>query len=503
MDIRLSSTVIGIVKIHGGSVVTLSLDGIRLESLTQFAGILSCMPNLRTLITLKTSISWSDDTPAAVNLPELKHLKTLQMAGSQYRILKCLKKAKLTTIRVLNSLYDHSLDCKDLEVFLKSQDTLETLAIRAVYHNKSMLFRSQNLSAPMPFQLTRLSLLYIELELDLQPSPSNTYNNLLKFMEQQARTLVELELGHKFPGFVYEFVFAKMSSLKTLNVMMGQMPQQKEFFQRLVVNQSIENLIFKESPRYSDESAQFYRYFLKCLPNATSLTINSDCCNEIMQIIAQTLKKLKTLRVGYGAIFKGVQFANLNSLHIENTDEDFDWNAFTKANSRLNELTIEYAETDLNLNDIESITRNTNLHTLRIGGDFKADHRFLQIMRKNCPNLKRLELSESCGLTTELLKQSDLLDVTQLCMNSSTEYPYQYSTFWNGHTYSDVDEWDEEAGTVDMFDYHMMDIDMEQPQRYFTHEDEDESADDEDEDERDEFDHYDYDNAFGFHLDYD
>lgn len=449
-----------ILRRHGLLVATLSLEYVYLDSIAEFAEILKCMPNLRQLIILKTTVTSTADVPAEEHLPELTKLKTLQMSASDYSILKCLKTAKLTTIKILHSKSNHSMDCKDLEAFLKSQDKLTTLAIRSIFYNKSMLFRTTNLSTSMPFQLTRLSLLYIHLEDDLQSAPNN-YKNLLKFLEPQAKTLMELELGHRFPGFVYQFVFAKMTNLKTLNVMMGQIPKQKEFFERLVVNRSINNLILKESPRRGSNSAQFYRDFLKCLPNVTSLTVMNECSQEIFEVIAQTMKKLETLRVSYGTGFDGVKFANLNSLLIEHEiEENFDWNQFTKANSRLAELTVGNDASSLNVNDIESITRNTNLHRLTLGEGFEANKRFMEIIRKNCPDLKKLELPESCGLSNEQIYQSDLVGVLRFCRCDFEfqEYPVQHSEFWSGFLYEDVSEWDvEEADLVDPFDGLMWD----------------------------------------------
>lgn len=308
-------------------------------------------------------------------------------------------------------------------------------------------------------------------------------------MEQQAATLVELELGHKFPGFIYEFVFAKLTNLKTLNIMMGQIPQEEELFQRLVVNPSINNLIFKESPRYNDESVQLYRYFLKCLPNITSLTVINDCCHEIMMVIAETLKELTTLRVSDGTVFDGVQFANLKSLHIEHTVEDVDWNEFTKSNSQLTDLIVATDGFSLSANDVENITKNTKLHTLAIGDGFKADRSFFDIIRNNCTDLKKLQLFESCVLLNELKNYSDLLRVIRFSTDDYIDYPDRYRTFWNGRLYDDVDEWERNAHVVDMFEYYVMDIELESGHNRVSDSDDD----------RDEFEG----NVHEFHLDYD
>ncbi len=480
---------IAVVRRHGFDVVALSFNEFRFDSFAELTEILKCVPNLKQLTTFKTLISMTDaDVPTQMDLPELTKLKTLQMARTQYRILKCLGKAKLTTIKVLNSTLHYSYDCSDLEQFLKSQDMLTTLAIRSVYPNSSMLFRTQNLNASMPFQLTKLSLLYIQLG-----SPDD-YNNLLKFLEPQAKSMKELELGHRFPRSVYEFVFAKMANLKTLNLMLGDIPQEKELLERMVANRSITNLICKDSPRYTNDSEQFFRYFLKCLPNVTSLTLLEECCIEFVKAIAHSFKNLKVLQTSGSSDFDDVQFANLNALKIEfQLDESFDWDKFTKANPQLTELTINHFdsldETCLNLTDIENITANNKLHTLRLGDGFVADKRFFEIIRKNCPTLKTLELHQSCGLWNELRDHADLVGVVRFSQEDFV-FDQNYSTFWSGGLYEDEDVWDEGADVLDPFDIHMMDADMM--------EDYEDDDDDDEEDER--YDDDDNDGFLGYHY---
>lgn len=464
---------IEIFRRHGFDVVALSLNDVCIDSFTKLTEILKCVSNLKQLTTLKTLTSMViSDVPAEEDLPELTKLKTLQMARTQYSILKCLKKAKLTTIKVLNSTLYYSYNCTDLEDFLKSQDMLTTLAVRSIYHNSSMLFRTQNLNASNPFQLTKLSLLYTQLR-----SP-NDYDNLLKFLEPQAKTIQELELGHRFPRSVYEFVFVKMTNLKTLNLMTGEIPQEKELLERMVVNRSIKNLIFKDSPRYDNESLQFFRYFLKRFPRVTSLTLLEDCCKDVIVIIAHSFKNLKMLQMSYCNDFDDVHFSNLNALQIQyHSDELFDWDKFTKANPQLTELTIHSIDVEkcLNLTDIENITTNNNLQTLRLGDGFAADKRFFEIIRKNCPDLKTLELHQSCGLVNELTDQPDLVGVLRFCEKDFIVCR-NYSTFWSEFPYDDEVVWDEGADVLDPFDVHMMDVDQD--------EEEEEERDDWNDDER-------------------
>lgn len=456
-----SNKTIEIFRRHGFNVVRLCLISSCIDSFIKFAEILKCMPHLKHVIIYETStLCGESDVPPEQDLPELNKLKTLEMVESEYSIIKCFQKAKVTTMKILNSSHEHSLDCKALEDFIKSQEMLTALAFRSVHHDTSMIFRTENLNTAMPFQLTQLSLLNIR----LQESP-NDYNNLLKFLNPQAKTLKELELGRNFPNFVYEFVFAKMKNLKTLSLMMSEIPQDKEFYERLEENRSINNLILLDSTSYNNETLQFFRDFLERLPNIECLTLLEYCDNKPFLIMAQKLIKVKTLSIFCcnEDIIHGIQFPNLNSLHIQQLDNKIDWNEFTKANSRLTELTIEQIFDEAFIN-IDDITTNINLQILRLGEYFSADKHFFEIVRKNCPNLKILDLNKH-SVSNELNDHSTGLGL-RLCERNAIKCP-EYFKLWKEEEYDgrfpydDENEWDAGGYMLDPFDIHLLDVDYD------------------------------------------
>lgn len=240
---------------HGVNVVKLRLDYCTIPSLIQFAGLLKFMPNLKDVGMLETT---SDGVPPEQDLPELKKLKILDMSRCDSSILKCFQNAKLTT---LNFCYRrHPLHCDFLEDYLKSQKMLTKLTIKSMYEEQAKLFRTDK----WPFKLTHLSLLDMGLQVD-------DYINVVKFLEPQAKTLEELEIGKHFPSLVYEFVFASMTKLKTLSVIMQALP----FYERLKENRSITTLIIHDSCHPYERNALFesLQDFLKKLPNIQSVTL--------------------------------------------------------------------------------------------------------------------------------------------------------------------------------------------------------------------------------------
>lgn len=447
---------------HGFNVVKLCLIHSCLDSFSLFAEMLKCMPNLKHVIIFETS-TLCDVRDVPPDLPELRKLKTVEMVASEYSIIKCFQLAKLTTIKILNSTYEHSMDSQPFEDFLRSQEMLKTLVLRSINHETSQMFRTETLGSTMPFQLTQLSLLNIR----LRESP-NDYNNLLKFLKPQARTLKEVELGRHFPNFVYEFVFAQMRNLKTLRLLMYGMPQDKELYERLEENRSVNNLVFIDStpPINYNGNLSFLHDFLKRLPNIKNVTLLEYCDKELLQAIANTSDKLQTLSLcnvnEYN--FDCVQCPNLTSLYIQRLEGKIDWDKFTKGSPNLTELIIEqvFDEEFLNLDDVETITKNTKLQTLRLGECFSANKRFLEIIRRNCPDLKALDLHKSCGI-----EDDDLLDwktVRLWCDDDVIKCPRPLE-FWNYDDYdgrfpNDDNEWDLSDEQLDPFDMHLLDMDF-------------------------------------------
>lgn len=452
-----SNETIEIFQRHGFNVVKLCLIGSCIDSFVKFATILKCMPNLKDIIVFETSTLCGERyVPAEQDLPELNKLKTLEMVASEYSIVKCFRKATVTTMKILNSSHHHSYDCKALEDFLKSQTALTALAFRSVHHETSMIFRTESLNATMPFHLTQLSLLNVR----LQESP-NDYNNLLKFLKPQTKTLNELELGSHFPMFVYEFVFANMTNLKTLSMMMSEIPQAADFYDRLEENRSVNNLIFSDSSLHNDETLGFLRGFLEKLPNVEGLTLLEYCDNKTLLAMAHSLNKLKSLvTLCFNEdIIHGVQLPNLISLSIQQLDYKVDWNEFTKAHSRLTELTVEqvFDAAFLNVDDIRNITTNVQLQTLRLGLDVAADDRFFEILRKNCPNLKTLDLHKS-SVSNDANHHPDW-NVLRLCEVIACP---KYFKLWNEDDYDgrfpfdDENGWDVAGHVIDPFDIHLL-----------------------------------------------
>lgn len=109
-----------------------------------------------------------------------------------------------------------------------------------------------------------------------------------------------------------------------------------------------------------------------------------------------------------------VKFPNLKTLQIQRLHVKINWEEFTRNQPQLVELTIEKMtnESFLTSDDMDEITSNVDLHTIRLGLGFKADDRFFEIIGTKCTNLMVLDLDNSC--ISRVLKQNVGINVLRL-----------------------------------------------------------------------------------------
>lgn len=261
------------------------------------------------------------------------------------------------------------------------------------YSEQFELFKTPLLDEEMPFQLKKLSLLGIK----LRENP-NDYNNLLKFMKMHARTIDELELGRKFPDFVYEFVFARFKNLKTLRLKANEIPKDQAFYDRLVVNKSVANIIIVDSPpsnQYNDGSKWLIE-FLNHLPNIECLTFLESSDATLMKSVAENMKKLKCLAVHLvdGPILGELKFSALETLHIGDLSISNKWDTFTKNNPNIKDLRIEDIYDDEKFyQDIDIVAQNLKLRSIIIDCDF-LEEKFFDIINKHSIDLISIDINE-------------------------------------------------------------------------------------------------------------
>lgn len=426
-----------------------------------FLEILKTMPNLKKVNCLHTVLLFGEPSDGNV-LPAFSKLETLEMVLCEYNVMKCFKQSQLKCLKVLSSMDKNRQSPTPLIEFLRTQNRLTTLALHSFKQDESQLFQAPVLEDGMPFRLKKLSLMGIK----LRESP-NDYNNLLHFMKSHAKTVEELELGRKFPDFVYEFIMSKFTKLNTLRLMANELPKEMEFYQRLEENKSIKFLVVVDSPPpdHTNNGSAWLKEFFKHMPNVESISLLDYIDRDTIQFIAGNFTKLKQIWVRNfdGSIFNGIRFpSSLMSLNLKQFDDTTDWNGFTRDNPGITELYIATVYDPDNL-DIHNIIKNLKLHSLKIDGEINGDKNFFDAIRQNCSDLKKLDIDEN-SLSLDISEVSELpLRLREEEWNGRLIFNSE-SAFWNQEDYNgelpgdEEDNWNPDANewVLDPFDMHLL-----------------------------------------------
>lgn len=463
LNIRENKTM-EIFKYHGNHIRKFFIFGCVFEEADLFVELLNTMPKLEKVIISETGIATvDDDFKDNSKLPELKELTTIEINQSEYEILAAFKKSKISTLKVLHGSAYHNPEAKQLQSlryftdFLSTQQNIETMALRSIDYEEHHMF-----SAPLPvecirFRLKRLSLL----GMNLRDAP-NEYNNLVKFLKQA--NLEELELGRKFPEFIYEFIFSKFKNLTTFRVMGSDIPREMSFYERLEENRSIRNFVLVDSCKDSRPLVELVKH----MPNIQSLTLVEDCEREALEAIAGSLNQLNHLSIAHcdPGRFNGLRFqsAHFSSLCIKYLDQPIDWDDFTRFNPGVKHLKIQ-TMFDSTSADFEAITSNWKLETMILHNDVDCDENFFNIIRNNCLHLNTLELN----IEDISVNASDVTDIRALQFKSdelSISFCHVESVFWQDSDYegglpSDDYNWSGEAFDPENMDSFEVDEMME------------------------------------------
>ncbi|KAJ6643005.1 hypothetical protein Bhyg_07961 [Pseudolycoriella hygida] len=484
--------IIDIIRKHGSNVSKFSLLNSMVENVDHFIEMIKCMPNLNHLIVYGVTIvngTGVTSNDALSSLPEFTKLKTFELVECACSVVQCFKRSNLKEFKLLSNVYETSSTTHTpaLEL-LQSQTQLKTLALRSI-DDASALFRTESIGS-VKFQLNQLSLLDIQ----LRESP-NDYNNLLRFLKSQAKTIKRLEMGKRFPDLVYEFVFAKFKNLKSLRLMINELPQELEFYNRLEENKSITQLTFMDYPtpnHLNNGCPPSLQEFIRHVPNVTDLTLNKYCDRGTLEFIAANLRNLKRLSVTYfnEMIFSDLQFPNLKTLCIIKVEEDVNWDKFTKLNPDIKEIIIDTGSfsgfsnwTESIVNEfLDALRRNLRLQVLRIGGRLRTNELTYKIIRE-FTDLKIVDLNRKCALEKHLMSGIPGL----YFHDNEFQTFFNDSEFWKQDDYDgrlpDIDvgggNWGDGDNILDPFDMHLMDIDVyDEYDEYDDQDDQDDFFDD-------------------------
>lgn len=367
-----------IFKRHGINVVELQWHS---NMRSTFTKSLKFSPNLS-----KLSVRVSrDGTPAEI-LPKLEKLETLHICVTENR--DWLHKPRRTTI--ITGYPGHQFAYGTLAHFILSQDKLTSLKI-----SMDILIELVELNVPIPFRLKRLDISDNDVDYELDQK------SLLGFVKSQSKSLTELKSWSDMPSSVYAYIFSNETEINTLRLSTGEIPQYNEFYEQV---DDTYDILTVEILNHEGGDEKYLGQFFKKLPNVRNLILRDYYRRgkgENTLLLAQTFSRLESISVGYieERLIGQMKFSDIKTLHIGCLRCKINWNEFTSVHNRLTELAIRTMFKDcFTSDDVDEITSNVDLESLKLGAGFVADNRFFEIIRARCSNLKVFDLHKSCIL---------------------------------------------------------------------------------------------------------
>lgn len=234
-----------------------------------------------------------------------------------------------------------------------------------------MLFSSENRIDLVKFKTIQLPCLK---RLAFGENFFDTENNLLLFMSKLVNTLEELDLGQNYPESFYEQILKKFYKLRTLSVVMKNLPTSDSFYQNLGPNLSVRNLVIK-----SDGDPKTALKFVKMFPNIESLEVHSKLI----------------------PMFDGANIPSLKSITIctviGDIYEDRNWRAMCRCLPNIETFRGKsfLGRTTLNDETFSIFTEGwTRLRHVRLSKGFIATDIKFNHLLNNCQVLERVELLE-------------------------------------------------------------------------------------------------------------
>ena len=403
---------------HGKNIKELRIFNSSLDDAPTFIDILSKMPNLKRCVLCNVSkMETYIDPELILDIPFSK-LETLEIINCDSHIIKCFQTSRLTTFKFSESM---SLDQPELLLdFLSLQKSLKVLALHNIKEKHSQLFKAPVDDEDIPFRLRKLSLTSFK----LQESP-NDYNHLLKFLQIHAKTIHELEIGHVFPDFIFEYIFSKFTKLHVLIIAEEGFTNNVNLFNRLESNASITKLIIRFKARIPEK---YFTVLLNLLPNLETLI--SDSCQFIdMMNGKQNFPLVRNVKLcGLLNAAKLVKiFPNVEKVHLVYLSNN-DISVYCGANSKIKELSFKEALYFGSANG--DFIGNDELQVLRFGKNMILNQEFFNRIRQNCRNLKTVKVLKS---SLDNVGYSEVADISSLRFyeDIESEFVGNHGKFWD------------------------------------------------------------------------
>lgn len=347
-------------------------------SATKWCQLLTMMPNLEKLVT--KNVSTSGFLPeghlniAVVAREKLTKLKTIELRNN----FKCylwpyIQNCQLKRLAIYCGDYNEEPQGSLLN-FWATQKDLQEMVLESGSNTYGVLnlFGASFSDERILFRLKKLSL--AGRNFGWQNS-----SHLMPFVKLHKETLEELNSNRIVSGDFTDMIFRDFRQLKTLGLTKRSILQRPNFYERLAVNTSIITLkLNNDCSQICDDTNDIYKGFLKGfvdhLPNIQNLSLIGKWEKFEVEIFAENLRNLKAIEVTHfdEATVNGVKFHSLQTLRIKSLIDPVNWDAFTKDNPEIKDLSINLISladaAGFYHRDLPAITENLALRKLTIEG---------------------------------------------------------------------------------------------------------------------------------------
>lgn len=321
----------------------------------------------------------------------LKSLKTLVMVSSDWKFLEyfCESNTQVRELKIASRSFNE-VDQYVFEAFLSKQTELETLAIRV---NDGAIYRSL---AKFKVKKYKFKLKKLSVDFKFWGSDSSIDDAFIDFLGHHESTLEDLETDKNLSEPILEFIMKRMK-IKRLIIDASRLPESPLFYNTIRPNQHLETLHVKGTLNKYDVA----RGLLCIYPAIKQLTVTEwdrEVINDTLIYMANNLKNLQILEVPTLTFdTPELPIPTLKTLYVDFVDDVTQWQTFLMNNPSIETLIVKWM-TNRNTFTYEIIdaitTRLQNLKHVKFGAYFRPTARILNMMSRNCPSLRLLELFE-------------------------------------------------------------------------------------------------------------
>lgn len=394
---------------------SMSSKAITLDLLNTLVNSFIQLPNLKTIKMLCVQGPMIDSLDVT-RKPKFTHLEDLVFEDCDIKLLSFFSKAQLKILGVLSPVNCQPSSQQRFWEFLSNQQKLEVLdSSFSRQFGVNSLFRSP-FKALINFELTEFSLRAVKLD------SRSDFKNVLIFLNLHADNLENVELGKKFPDFIYSFVFAKLKKLKTLYLMANDVPNTPEFFSQLHANESIKNLILSHhvnAGKCNEDSIKLISH----LPNLGDLSLLMPYNTNVHSLIVNCSKQLKCLKRVFIEVPYDINLAHLELPPVEAVE-------------------IHCSEEIPKFLQKKTAPKNEKLRSLHYNGPVHQN--FCNVIKKIFPNLTNLEICKS-----EIQVDHSLLPVIRVLRFRDNSFFERDDVFYESEYLEDGEELDDDKESTD------------------------------------------------------